>query len=201
MRSTAKYTPSSLDLFTLEQAKVYLQAPVDVTDTDALIGEYIDQAKEWIERQTNRLVGVCAAEQVWEWGRAEYINNLDDFTVKLKYGVVTAVTAVYAYDNDSAAYVQLYSSTNPAISVSGITVYNTVGETPTSVQIKGVTPKYTKIKVQYTCGHSTAADIPKDLKQAARRIIWYWYNPGDDDQGQVLAEKMLKPHILGRYGH
>ena len=195
MLSYATYTPSAPTLFTVEEMTVYLHIPADTTETDDLVSNHIDEAQRWAENATSRLIGVCAASQTWYFddGLPYDGNTRDGHWFSLKYGMVVSVQTIEAYKD---GWQTLWAGAGDL--VDGVTTERVLGG-PARIRVKGI-DVYTRLRINYTCGHVAGADIPLEVKHGIRRMIWHYYNPSSDGAGDTAAFNMVKRRIIGRYG-
>lgn len=197
MLSDATYTPSSFMLFTVDEMKIWLQVPADTVETDSLVSNLIVEAQRWAESITNRLIGVCAASQTWYFdeGLPYDGSTLEGYWFSMKYGIVVSFQQIEAYKSNTG-WQTLWAGAGDL--VDGITTERLLGG-PARVRVKGI-EDYTRLRVNHTCGQVAGTDIPSDVKQGIRRMIWHYYNPSADSAGDTAAFNMVKRRIIGRYG-
>lgn len=164
MTNVAVTTPPSTEPMSLSEAKLFLKVESSVTDDDALITSLIKAAREYCEN--------------WE-GRKYITQTLtyyqDRFSdrIVLPYAPVSAVTSVnyVASGSGQSTYTTLDSA-----------YYKTnLSETPASITLSYgyswpallATPN--AVKIVYTCGYGSAANVPQRVILAMSLLLGEWY--------------------------
>ena len=157
--TTAQITAPAIEPVSLAEAKQHLR--VDDTDSDALIGELITAARQYLEQASDtRLIS-----QTWrQFEDAWPVSNC----LNLKIHPVQSVLSVTAYDNegvarpvDSSEYeVDLVSRPARILAAGGIAA---------SRAMNG-------IEVDIVAGYGdTPLDVPDTLKRAILMLVAHWY--------------------------
>ncbi|BDG61923.1 head-tail connector protein [Caldinitratiruptor microaerophilus] len=150
------------DLVTLEEAKEYLQSPVE---DDPLVSRLISRASAAVERYTGRVfIHTDLAER----------HDGGSHLLFLRQRPVVAVTRV----TDLSTGITLAADEYTLDGLAGLLIRN-VGEWDRGLR---------RWEVQYTAGFGpTEADVPGDVKQAVLHLVAAWYHRRDPG---VTAERI-----------
>lgn len=145
----------------LDEMKEHLRVETDAEDD--LITAYRDAAVAHLDGWRG-ILGMALMAQVWEL-------TLDEFPgdeIRLPLGPVINIVSVKYDDEDGdettidAAEYDLDANDNPAWLLP-------VDSWPTTLD--GINA----VRVRFTAGHATAAEVPEPIKQAIRLIVGNWY--------------------------
>ncbi len=183
LTETTAYEPIDLP-----SAKAYLQVPDSVTASDDVIEMFIAAAKEYVQRYTSRLIG--------EYEVVEYFDAwpIDQrYIFRLKFGLATSIDLVETFDG---------------------TDWNTVDAEDYSADVVG-RPARVKmldigdydlgdgislIRITYTAGSPTGADMAKPLVAMMYQLIGFWFSGGLDQDISDLnyVHQILKQYTFNR---
>ena len=146
---------------TLAQAKEHLN--VDHTDSDDYITRILKAARQYVEKRSG-----------YQCMSASWALYLDEFpssaVIYIEKKPVTAISKVEYYATDDATeYTELSSSDYHTDIISGPARVK-IEDTPSSVG-----DKLNAVKVSFTAGHSSADDVPENLKQAILVLLGHLY--------------------------
>lgn len=153
---------------TTTQAKSHLR--VDGSDEDALIGNLVTAARQYVEEHTGRAL----ITQTWEY-------TADAFPTKagaiwLPRPPLIAVSQVQYVDTAGAT--QTWDSDEyrvDAVSVPGRVTLADGAVWPTPNDVSNA------VTVTYTAGYGAASDVPEPIKQALLLLIGSWYGSRENE--------------------
>ena len=185
MHSSRIVTEATLLPFTLTEAKLHLSVPSAYTDMDNRINELLRTVSVLARMVTGRAIGIVQVEDIWKGPPKS--KELD-----LKYGKVTAITGVWAWDPTTLEWVNCGSDASP-VNPNPIQWRETRGDFSTIEITPG---SYTRFKVTYTVGTADASDVPKPIYEAMRMMLNDFYRNTSDalyfGSGQSKADHILK---------
>jgi len=160
-------------MLTLSLAKQHLE--YEDTDRDALIQQYIDASKSWVEQYTGKGLAVGVVVQI-ERGLAGYI--------VLERGPVVSLTSIAYTDTDD----------DPQ-SVSGARLQGNRVHAP----LAGwpAIAEYSSVTVTYQAGYSTT---PADLVSAQLLLVGHWFanreavSEGNMGEVPLSVEALCRPY-------
>jgi uncharacterized phiE125 gp8 family phage protein len=156
---------------TLSDAKGWLKIHEDVSEDDELVRGLIATARVWAERGTGRALLTQTVQEVW-----------DDVTKRVFYlsiGPLVSVTS-FEYRNSAGTYVT-WPSTNYTVddvTEPGRLVINSTTNLPYSTTLNTIFPNM--IRITYTAGKSTAAEVDANIITAMKLQIRLMYDKRED---------------------
>ena len=141
------------DLVSLAELKVWLN--VQTTTDDAMLQTLIDQASQWVNNYTNRIL-YTGSYSVTLDGKGEVRKYLQNWPITAVASLTIDGTTIPASpDGIQSGYV--FDKVNPVISLIGGYMFN---------------PGTSNVLLTYTAGYAT---FPPEIVLAAKQLITAWY--------------------------
>lgn len=209
-RGSTLVTGPTVEPVAVSEVKAQLQ--IDGTADDALIADYITEAREEIE-QAN---GMALITQTWRlsidrWpsGKAEWWDGIKEGSIGDLYGPASFVSlAIPRYPLQTVSSVTVYDEdSNPTAVVIADTFDIDTYSLPGRMSLKfGATwpialRANNAIIIQYVAGYgATGADVPAAIKRAIKQMVAYMYtHRGDDCDPADAYHASGAAQIMGRY--
>jgi uncharacterized phiE125 gp8 family phage protein len=136
------------------------------TDDDAMLGTFIQSAREWAEKTTGRAVISQAISQYWDTWPTGWTLGICPATevTNIKYKDTNGDTQTWATSNYTADIVSIPARIWPTDNVE----YPDLGNYPNAVW------------VEYLAGAAAPADVPADMKAGMLQKIAFLYENRED---------------------
>ena len=169
-------TPASVEPFTVAEAKALARTAISSVEHDALVGRLITAARQKVEEDTGRAIGL----QAWRgsqtyWPKSRYLTlpvcplvSVQSLTYKTSAGVQTIDLAGCIVQAKPHHYGQIDLAAG--------------GSWPTATLL------YPGLTVEFTCGYAT---LPSALKEAIGALLVYWY----DNPEAAIASTAYKAEV------
>jgi uncharacterized phiE125 gp8 family phage protein len=173
LRQSDQPTLSDLAPITLAQAKTHLRVDRDLTYDDAYIAALIEAARDSIERDTGLALRV-----------GTFVDSYDawaDGGLVLRHRPVNSVTSVQYRDQSTGTLTTLAANQYRLETGFGLPriVLAFGGEAPKTEATKGA------VRVTYSAGYASNADIPAGIRHAALLLLAHWY---DNREAVAMAQ-------------
>lgn len=147
-----------------EEVRQFLN--LTTTDDDAMLGVFIQAAREWAEKTTGRAVISTVITQYWDQWPTNWTLGISPVSgvTEIKYKDTDGVTQTWATSNYTADTVSIPARIWPTDSVE----YPELGNYPNAVWVK------------YTAGVAAPAEVPADMKAAMLQKIAFLYENRED---------------------
>lgn len=154
----------------LADAKLWLKIHPDVDEDDELVRALIATSRRWAEHGTSRALITQTIQEVWDCGQIVF---------HLSIAPLIAVTK-FEYRDTSGTYVE-WANTNYTVddvSQPGRVVVNRATSPP---YVAGTSTLYPNlIRITYTAGSTTPAEVPDNIKTAMLLQIKLMYDNRED---------------------
>jgi uncharacterized phiE125 gp8 family phage protein len=190
-------SPPATEPLTLDETKAHCR--VDYDDEDTLLTGYITAAREIIEQDTNRAL---ITQQV--------VLGLDDFPrredrIRIPRGNLQSID-LFTYQDTGGTIHAMDEGANYLINqyAEPAEVVLPWAQVWPSVVLQTASP----VQIQFTCGFSDAAAVPRSIKHAMLMLIADWYGNREDEtvgRGLIAVEtkngvdRLLNSHCLRNY--
>ena len=145
---------------TLDEARLWMKIPDNITADNVLITSLIKWARECVERYTKRALFT----QTWE-----LVSNCSFNPVYFPYGQLASVTSVKVVANDETETTETATNYTVTTGDSG-KLFLKSGFTWTTTD-----RYYDSFKVRFVCGWDDRADIPEVYKTSIKELVSYRY--------------------------
>jgi len=168
---------------------VRAHARIDLTDEDVVLERLIDTAQAAAEEYTWRRL----LKQVWDQYEDGFVDPIPLRYPPLHSDGISAITYTDANGDSQTLSTDTYETGE----VDGVPVvrrkYNQTW--PTTRDHEDV------VKITYTCGYDTAADVPEKIKQAVRiHVAWHYeHREGQNAVGTAITMPPTFYHLLREY--
>jgi uncharacterized phiE125 gp8 family phage protein len=169
-------TPPAAEPVTLTEAKLHLRE--DGTDQDSLIEGLITAAREYVE-STGRLLMPCVVRQYF-----------DEFPCRLSPLPIRSIASVNYLDSDGDS--QTVTDYTADIVSEPARIQEPESGWPTTDDVINA------VWVDINAGYTSAATVPRALKQAILLLVGHWYENREAIAGGAMTELPLAVETLMR---
>jgi len=149
-------TAGKFNSITLEDARLHLREPSNITAEDDLVKSYIRAADASIEFKTNRII----ASSTWK-------GHLDTFpqseVIKINRFPVSSISSIQYYDSSNS--IQTMSSSDYIVDTTGKVTRIYLEDTPSIYERTGA------IIVNFVAGYTNQQSVDERIKQACRILV------------------------------
>tara|TARA_R110000824_G_scaffold249118_1_gene438063 strand:- start:155 stop:730 length:576 start_codon:yes stop_codon:yes gene_type:complete len=173
-----RVTPPATDPITLEEAKD--QCEVDYPDRDDYITRLIKTAVSFVDGEG--ILGRAMVSQTW----AQWVGQSPG-VVRITMGPFIDLTGVSYYDTDGALQVANAADFEVRLDGDFVNVRPKNGKAWPAAQSRD-----DAIKIEFTAGYGTAADVPDNIKHALLLMVGHWFK-----EREAASELSLKDIPMG----
>jgi uncharacterized phiE125 gp8 family phage protein len=151
-------TPAATEPVTLDEAKLHLR--VDHAEEDSLIALYIQSARQYVEKVTNRILMTSTVQ--------EFYNDYIPCSLELRFSPVQSLTFLKYMDEDEVLQ-----------TIDAADYDKDLNSEPSVITPKLSWPAVAAVKqvaeVEYVAGYESAAAVPANIKSAILLLVGEMY--------------------------